>query len=61
MLKTYGKAKHMNKNSEVIHFTVEDLPELATAVALSGSVKQKEVGGGICLGVAIGIAVYAMS
>ena len=51
----------MNKNSEVIRFTVEELPELTTEVALSGSVKQKEVGGALCLGVAIGIAVYAMS
>ncbi len=49
----------MNKNSEVIRFTVEELPELATEVALSGSVKQKEVGGAICLGVAAGIAIYA--
>ena len=61
MLKTQGKAKHMNKNSEVIRFTVEELPELTTEVALSGSVKQKEVGGGICLGVAVGIAIYAAS
>jgi len=38
--------------------SVEDLPELDTAVAISGSVKQQEVGGVICLGVAAGIAVY---
>ncbi len=50
----------MNKNSEVIRFAVEELPELATEVALSGAVKQKEVGGGICLGVAAGIAIYAL-
>lgn len=37
---------------------VEDLPELETEVAISGSSKQQEVGGGICLGVAAGIAVY---
>ena len=41
-----------------IRMTVEELPELDTAVAISGSVKQQEVGGGLCLGVAVGIAVY---
>jgi hypothetical protein len=43
---------------EKIHFTVEDLPELETEVAISGSVKQQEVGGGACLGIAAGIAFY---
>ena len=38
--------------------TVEELPELATEVAISGSVKQQEVGGVVCLGIAAGIAVY---
>jgi hypothetical protein len=37
---------------------VEELPELDTAVAISGSVKQQEVGGGLCLGVAAGLALY---
>jgi len=37
----------------------EDLPELDTAVAISGSVKQQEVGGGVCLSVAAALAVYA--
>jgi hypothetical protein len=41
-----------------IRMSVEELPELDTAVAISGSVKQQEVGGGLCLGVAFGIAVY---
>jgi len=48
----------MNKNLNTVRFEVEDLPELATEVALSGSVKQQEVGGGICLGIAAGIAIY---
>lgn len=43
---------------EKIRLEVEDLPELDTEVAISGSSKQQEVGGGICLGVAAGIAVY---
>jgi hypothetical protein len=43
---------------DTIRMTVEELPELDTEVAISGSVKQQEVGGGICLGVAAGIAVY---
>jgi hypothetical protein len=42
-----------------IRMSVEDLPELDTEVAISGSVKQQEVGGGICLTVAAGIAIYA--
>jgi len=43
---------------ENIRFKVEELPELETEVALSGSAKQQEVGGGGCLGIAAGIAVY---
>lgn len=35
---------------------VEELPELETEVAVSGSVKQQEVGGWVCLGLSIGIA-----
>lgn len=42
-----------------ICITVEELPELETEVALAGSVKQQEVGGMICLGVAIGLVVGA--
>jgi hypothetical protein len=41
-----------------IRMSVEELPELDTAVAISGSVKQQEVGGALCLTVAAGIAVY---
>jgi hypothetical protein len=41
-----------------IRITVEELPELETEVAIAGSVKQQEVGGGVCLGIAAGIAVY---
>jgi len=41
-----------------IRMTVEELPELETEVAISGSVKQQEVGGMVCLGVATGIAIY---
>lgn len=40
-----------------IRIAVEELPELETEVALSGSVKQQEVGGAICGGIAIGIAI----
>ena len=43
---------------EKIRFTVEELPELETEVAISGSVRQQEVGGGLCLTVAAGIAIY---
>ncbi len=41
-----------------MRLNVEELPELDTEVALSGSEKQQEVGGPICLGVAVGIAIY---
>ena len=42
-----------------ILIAVEELPELETEVAISGAVKQQEVGGSVCLGIAAGIAVYA--
>lgn len=37
-----------------IRITVEELPELETEVAVFGSVKQQEVGGGGCLLLVIG-------
>lgn len=40
-----------------IRIMVEELPELETEVAISGSVKQQEVGGVVCLGIAAGVAV----
>ena len=48
----------MIKKFDAVRLEVEDLPELATEVAISGSTRQQEVGGGFCLGVAAGIAVY---
>jgi hypothetical protein len=48
----------MHPTHEMIRLAVEDLPELETEVAISGSCKQQEVGGAICLGIAAGIAVY---
>jgi hypothetical protein len=36
------------------------IPELATSVGVQGSVKQKEVGGPMCLGALIGIALVLM-
>jgi hypothetical protein len=45
---------------EKLQIVTEELPELDTEVALSGAVKQQEVGGAICLtlmaGIAIGLA-----
>ena len=41
-----------------IRMVVEELPELDTEVAISGSVKQQEVGGAICLAMGAGIAIY---
>ncbi len=48
----------MIHSSETIRLDVDTLPELETEVAISGSTKQQEVGGGVCLGIAAGIAVY---
>ena len=45
---------------EKTRLTVEDLPELETEVAISGSVKQQEVGGTICLGIACGIVILTL-
>ena len=41
-----------------IRLNVEELPELETEVAISGSLKQQEVGGMVCIGVAAGVALY---
>lgn len=43
---------------EKVRLTVEELPELDTGVAISGSVRHQEVGGALCLSVAAGIALY---
>jgi hypothetical protein len=40
-----------------IRLVVEDLPELETEVAISGSAKQQEVAGGLCLCVAAVLAI----
>lgn len=42
-----------------IRIAVEELPELETEVAVSSAVKQQEVGGLVCLGVAAGMVIYA--
>ena len=36
---------------------VRALPELGTSVGMQGSTKQKEVGGPLCLGIAVGLIV----
>ena len=37
---------------------VSTLPELRTPVGIHGSVRQKEVGGPFCAGVAIGVIIW---
>lgn len=37
--------------------TVEELPELETEVAVSGSAKQQEVAGWPCIAIAVGVMV----
>ena len=49
----------MKSFNEPIRFDVAELPELATEVAISGTVKQQEVGGAVCIGILAGIALYA--
>ena len=39
--------------------TVEELPELETEVAVSGSVKQQEVAGPFCAAFLAGVAIYS--
>lgn len=51
----------MKPTQDKVRLEVEELPELETEVALSGSCKQQEVGGIICLGVAAGLAIYYAS
>ena len=48
----------MYPTREKIRLDVEELPELETEVAISGSCKQQEVGGLVCLGVAAGVAIF---
>ncbi|HET9426856.1 MAG TPA: hypothetical protein VFO69_00705 [Allosphingosinicella sp.] len=48
----------MTHSRKTLRLDVDALPELDTKVAVSGSTRQQEVGGGICLGIAAGIAVY---
>ena len=48
----------MNPTRDRIRLEVEELPELETEVAISGSCQQQEVGGAICLTVAAGLAIY---
>ena len=43
---------------EPVGLEVEDLPELETEVSISGSSKQQEVGGIVCIGVVCGAALY---
>ncbi|WP_165357118.1 hypothetical protein [Sphingosinicella sp. CPCC 101087] len=48
----------MNRAPEHVGIKVEDLPELETEVSISGSCKQQEVGGIVCMGIAAGVAIY---
>ena len=48
----------MYRTQDKVRLEVEELPELETEVAISGSCKQQEVGGMVCLGLAAGIAMY---
>jgi hypothetical protein len=47
----------MNATRDEIRIEVDELPELETAVAISGSCQQQEVGGMVCLGIAAGLAI----
>jgi hypothetical protein len=41
-----------------MNINVDALPELDSMVGIHGSSKQQEVGGPICLGIIIGVAIY---
>ena len=49
----------MNPIRDKVQLEVEELPELETEVAISGSIRQQEVGGVACMAIAAGIAIYA--
>jgi len=51
----------MKKDNGNVLIDFENLPEIATSVALSTSHKRQEVGGVVCLGVAATVAVYMMA
>jgi hypothetical protein len=53
-----GRTAVMNPTQQTVRLDVDELPELETEVAISGSCKQQEVGGVLCLGIAAGIAIY---
>lgn len=44
---------------EKIRLEVEQLAELETEVGVSGSTKQQEIGGPICLGIIAGVVIYS--
>jgi len=48
----------MSPIRDKIRLEVEELPELETEVAIAGSCKQQEVGGGVCIAIGGGIAIY---
>lgn len=48
----------MTMIQDKIRLEVEELPELDTQVAVSGSSRQQEVGGGVCVAIGGGIAIY---
>lgn len=48
----------MNNLGQNVRIDVDTLPELDTEVAIAGASRQQEVGGGLCLGIIAGVAVY---
>ena len=48
----------MQPTQQTVRLDVDELPELETEVAISGSCSQQEVGGIVCLGIASGVAIY---
>ncbi|MFN3944110.1 MAG: hypothetical protein ACK4K7_04180 [Allosphingosinicella sp.] len=44
---------------EKLRLEVDELPELETKVGVSGSSKQQEVGGAVCIGIICGVIIYS--
>ena len=44
--------------ADTVRFDVDQLPELETSVGVAGSAKQQEVGGPVCIGFLVGVAIY---
>ena len=48
-----------NEGDNMKNIDIAVIPELKTSVGIHGSAKRKEVGGPVCLGILLGVAIYS--